>query len=314
MATLDANETVTEAGAPTADERASAPFRFSAPTPLTPARQESLEAWHRNFVRTASGILTDLLRFEVQLELESMQAQSYGQLVEERGEENQCLLFRMQPQPGIWLLDLPLSLALLLVERMMGGSGAAAKGNARELTELEQVVFQQFAETLLADYAGAWSPHAELRPDVVRQVRNLKTVRNFSRQQIHQPEDLMLKFAVQVTIKDIKSTLTIVVPAASVEDVLIRSGAPAANAQEQSPVIKDKNSPMAAVPVPISIRWQGFQMTLREVESMAPGDILVLDNKKCENAAIWLGDRAKFSGRLVREPQKTTVTIIGNLE
>ena len=68
------------------------------------------------------------------------------------------------------------------------------------------------------------------------------------------------------------------------------------------------------MPVPVSIRWQGFQITLREVESLAPGDLLVLDNKKCENAAVWLGDRARFAGRVAREPHKTTVTITQPLE
>jgi len=47
---------------------------------------------------------------------------------------------------------------------------------------------------------------------------------------------------------------------------------------------------------------------------MGPGDVLILDNRKCESAAVWLGDRAKFSGRVVRDPQKTTVTITGHWE
>ena len=38
-------------------------------------------------------------------------------------EESHSVLFRMNPQPGIWLLDLPVSLSLQLVDRMMGGSG-----------------------------------------------------------------------------------------------------------------------------------------------------------------------------------------------
>jgi hypothetical protein len=40
----------------------------------------------------------------------------------------------------------------------------------------------------------------------------------------------------------------------------------------------------------------------------------MLDNKKCTTAAVWLGDKAKFSGRVARDPQKTTITITGKLE
>jgi len=66
--------------------------------------------------------------------------------------------------------------------------------------------------------------------------------------------------------------------------------------------------------VPVAIRWQGLQLTLRDVESMAIGDVLMLDNRKCDAATVWLGDRAKFTGKVVREAQKTIVTITGSLE
>jgi len=36
----------------------SQPFRFTAASSISPTRQESLEGWHRNFLRAASGTLT----------------------------------------------------------------------------------------------------------------------------------------------------------------------------------------------------------------------------------------------------------------
>ena len=285
------------------------PFQFSAASSLSSARQESLESWHRNFLKMASASLGDLLRLDLDLGLVSVQIQSYGEMVAERSGENQCILFRMHPQPGIWLLDLPVSLSLQLVDRMMGGSGVLPKGESREMTELDQSIFQQFAETLLADYARNWRPHAELRAEVLRQVRNL----NY--QLIHQPDELILRVGIEVGFKGSKIVMWLVVPIMSVEDLLLRTLGSADSEKEEEPaLVKDKKSPLGSVPVPVSIRWQGFQLSLREVEAMGPGDVLILDNRKCESAAVWLGDRAKFSGRVVRDPQKTTVTITGHWE
>jgi flagellar motor switch protein FliM len=288
------------------------PFQFSNASALTPARQQSLEAWHRNFLKHASGNLGDLLRLELELELVSVKIQSYGEMIGERGAENQCVLFRMNPQPGIWLLDLPVALSLQVVDRMMGGTGILPEGEAvesRELTDLDQTIFQQFAESLLADYAKSWRPHAEMKAEVLRQVRNL----NY--QLIHQPEALILRVGIEIAFRESKSTMWLVVPIASVEELLVRSLASDDRVKkEDNAMIKDKKSPMGGVPVPVSIRWQGFQLTLRDVQELSLGDVLVLDNRKCENAAIWLGDKAKFMGRVVRDPQKTTVTITGNLE
>jgi flagellar motor switch protein FliM len=309
----DVLEPETEAvEAPTAEDIAlpgARPFQFSAASALSSARQQSLETWHRNFLKLASGSLGDLLRLDLELGLVSVQMQTYGEMVEERGEENQCILFRMHPQPGIWLLDLPVSLSLLLVDRMMGGPGVLPEGEAPELTELDQTIFQQFAETLLADYARNWKPHAELRAEILRQVRNL----NY--QLIHQPDELILRVGIQVAIRESKTVMWLVIPIMSVEDLLMKTLGSADREKEQEPaVVKDKKSPLGSVPVPVSIRWQGFQMTLREVEAMGVGDVLMLDNRKCETAAVWLGDRAKFSGRLVREAQKTTLTITAPFE
>lgn len=286
------------------------PFQFSNASALTPARQESLENWHRNFLRVASGNLGDLLRLKLDFQLVSVKIQSYGEMVEERGVENQCVLFRMHPQPGIWLLDLPVSLSLQLVDRMMGGTGLLPAGEIREMTELDQTIFQQFAESLLADYAKSWKPHADMRAEVLRQVRNL----NY--QLIHQPDELILRVGIEVAFKDSKTVMWLVVPIVSVEDLLLRSLASDDRVkQEDNNLVKEKkSSPLGSVPVPVSIRWQGFQMSLREVDSLSIGDVLVLDNRKCENAAVWLGNKAKFSGRVTREPHKTTITITGPLE
>ena len=40
------------------------PHHFSSASTLSTARQESLENWHRNFLKAASSSLTDLLRLD----------------------------------------------------------------------------------------------------------------------------------------------------------------------------------------------------------------------------------------------------------
>ena len=305
----DVAEPEVETTAATAEDVSARPHHFSSASTLSTARQESLETWHRNFLKTASASLGDLLRLDFALNLQSVAIQTYGEMVEERGAENQCVLFRMHPQPGIWLLDLPVAVSHALVDRMMGGSGALPEGEQPELTELDQAILQQFAETLLSDYAKSWRPHAELKAEVMRQVRNL----NY--QLIHQPDALILRVAIEIVIRENKATLWLVVPITSVEDLLIRSLASDERVKaEDTSKAKDAKSSVGSVPVPVSIRWQGFQMTLRELEGLGLGDVLMLDNKKCLSAAVWLGDKAKFSGRVAREPHKTTITITGNLE
>jgi len=319
MATVETTEPIQEsAGLPiTPDEPIAGdhqPFRFSGVATLSPARQECLTAWHRPFLRIAAANLRSLLRLDVEMEMESIDVQTCGQLVTDRDENSQGLLFRMGPLSDLWLLDLPLPLALLTVERMMGGTGSALPKteDARELTDIEQIIFQQFATTLLADYARNWQPHAEYTPEAVRAVRQVRLPRALG----HQADDLLVRVSLRLVFKETKSLLSITLPIAVAEELVIRLGAGEEQRAKEtsSTLIQNNKSPLGAVPVPVSVLWQGFQMTLREVESLTPGDLLVLDTKKCENGVIFLGDRARFAGRVTREAQKTVITLTHPLE
>jgi flagellar motor switch protein FliM len=319
MATVDTTEPIQEnAGLPITPDAPIAgdhqPFRFSGVATLSPARQESLEAWHRPFLRIAAANLRTLLRLDVDLEMDSVQVLGCGQLIADRDENSQGLLFRMAPLPELWLLDLPLPLALLAVERMMGGTGVNLPKTdaARELTDIEQIIFQQFATSLLGDYARNWQPHAEYKPEPVRAVRHVRLPRSLG----HQVDDLLVRVTLRLVFKENKSLISITLPIAVAEELVIRLGAgEEQHAREtSSALIQNNKSPIASVPVPISVLWQGFQISLREVESLAPGDLLVLDNKKCENGVIFLGERARFAGRVTRESQKTVITLTHPLE
>jgi flagellar motor switch protein FliM len=197
---------------------------------------------------------------------------------------------------------------------MMGGASAAlpAADSARELTEIEQIIFQQFATTLLGDYARNWQPHAEYKPEPVRAARHLRLPRSLG----HQVDDLLVRVVLRLVFKESKSLISIALPIAVAEDLVLRLGAGEEQRAKEtsSTLIQNNKSPIALVPVPISVRWQGFQISLREVESLAPGDLLVLDTRKCEHGVIFLGERARFAGRITREPQKTVITLTHPLE
>jgi flagellar motor switch protein FliM len=98
------------------------------------------------------------------------------------------------------------------------------------------------------------------------------------------------------------------------EELLKRLGANEDAAPVHAQVQPSAKSPLASVPVPLSVRWQGFQITLRDVESLAPGDLLMLDAKGCEHGVVYFGERARFAGKIAREAQKTVITLTHPLE
>ena len=298
---------------PPPEAEAFQPFRFTAAANLSPARQETLGAWHRPFLRIASASLRTALRLDLELELDTIQVETCAQLLSARAEDSQGILFRMAPLPDLWLLDVPLPLAVLAVERMMGGTAdkLPAAGKVRELTELEQIIFQQFTTALLGDYARNWQPHRDFKPEILRPTRNLRSARGLGRGD----DDLLVRVGLRLVVKEVKTPLSLYLPIAVAEELLHRLGADEETAEPAMPAFRhDPKSPIGAVPVPVSVRWQGFQITLSEVAALAPGDLLVLDTKKCEQGVVFLGDRARFAGKVARDPQKTVITLTHPLE
>ncbi len=288
------------------------PFRFAAGASLSPARQEVLQSWHRPFLRIAAASLRTVLRLDAELELDAIRVESCAQLLAARGEQSQGVIFRMSPQADLWLLDLPLPFAVLAVERMMGGATEKLPepADTHELTELDQIIFHQFAAGLLGDYARNWLPHRELKPEISRSVRHLRNTRPLG----HGEEALMVRIDLRLVVKETRTPLSIHLPIAAVEELLQRLGADDDKAQPAAAFQHDPRSPLASVPVPVSVRWQGFQMTLSEVAALAPGDLLVLDAKKCEQGVVFLGDRPRFTGKVAREAHKTFITLTNPLD
>jgi flagellar motor switch protein FliM len=323
MATLDTTEQPVAEGLPITPDQQGAmpppaanthqPFRFTAAASLSPSRAESLESWHRPFLRIAAANLRSVLRLDVDLEIDTIRVESCAQLLAARAEHNQALVFRMAPQPDVWLLDLPLPLASLVVERMLGGAAdqLSAAAEPPELTELEQIIFRQFASTLLKDYARNWEPHRELKPEIVRATRAIRAPRVLG----CADDDLLVRVGLTFVLKESKTPFSLFLPIAAVEELLQRLGAHDDSARAAAPAFKhDPRSPIAAVPVPVSIRWQGFQIKLSEVAALEPGDLLVLDQKKCDHGVVFLGERARFAGKISREPHKTVITLTHPLE
>ena len=288
------------------------PFRFTAGTGLSPARQEILQSWHRPFLRIAAASLRTVLRLDAELELDSITVESCAQLLATRGAHAQGVAFRMTPAAELWLLDLPLPLAVLAVERMLGGATEKLPeaDAAHELTELDQIIFQQFAAGLLADYARNWLPHREFKPEIFRSVRTLRNARALG----HGDDDLLVRVDLRLVWKDNAAPLSIHLPIALAEELLQRLGDSEESAPPAAAFSHDPRSPLASVPVPVSVRWQGFQITLSEVAALAPGDLLVLDAKKCEQGVVFLGDRARFAGKVAREAHKTLITLTNPLD
>ena len=285
-------------------------FHFTSISDLPPIRKEHLEKWYNRFLTAASESLADLLRFKLELELAGLKIESSMELLRTRGTNFHSVIFRAPPHAGIWMLDIPLNLALFVVERMMGNSAEPDTITLRDLTKLEETVLEQFVATLLKHYAKNWVPYANVSIEILRQERTL------NKKRFQESIDVLQRVGIRTVAKGITETINMIIPIEAVEELLQRSTATLVDeaADAAATLKQNKRTALSSVPVKAAIRWQGFKISLRDLDEVQVGDILLLDQKKCQDVSVWLGDRLKFTGRVNRSALKSTITLTAPVE
>ena len=117
----------------------------------------SVAAVYRRFARTAGESFTALARTPFQFRLTAAQRWSCREFRASAAQPAALASISFDPLPGAALCMVDRPLAFLLIDRLLGGSGAPAVPD-RGLSEIEGTVLQRAIAALLPDLQHAWEP------------------------------------------------------------------------------------------------------------------------------------------------------------
>ena len=120
-------------------------------------------AVYRGFARSAAESLATLARAPFQFRLTAVQRLSCRELRSRWPAPAALASVSLDPLPGAALFAVDRPLAFLLIDRLLGGGGAATVPE-RELSEIEGTVLQRGLAALLPDLQQAWAPVCAVVP------------------------------------------------------------------------------------------------------------------------------------------------------
>lgn len=143
---------------------------FRLPKTLDRNDIRSLQVLYEPLAHRASGLLTNRLRTPITLTLGEFQQHPWGDYANALPEPTCLFTVTLPPLPGRVVLHVPLSLAMVIVELRMGGTGKRKCTNERALTEIEQQLMTDVASAILAEIPAVLAPVMTLATGVPIQV------------------------------------------------------------------------------------------------------------------------------------------------
>lgn len=283
-----------DATAATADEIT--PFDFRQRGILSDRQARVLRQRHEEFARTLGDRLTLWLRNDFELRLMRVEATTYAGFVQSLPATTHLTLFKLEPLRGVCLLETPPALAIAIVERLLGGS-TKHSAEARELTEVEIAIFDQWAQTFIEE----WQEHFPEPPAFKPQLLGHESAPRFL--QCAPPDTMMVEVVFEAAFGDGKVPVQLAIPYQTLEPLLRRivpPEEPAASVSSTSsidpPVLW--NNALDEVKLAVSAHWVGLELTVRELSSLKVGDVVQLSPEFATYVQVRLAGRGEFFGRL----------------
>lgn len=266
---------------------------------------------HEEFVRALSARLSLYLRMEFTLQLGKMHTMPYRAFTSTLPDPTHLTLFRVEPLPGICVVDVPSRLALTIVDRLLGGP-AQALTTDHTPSEIELALLSQAVQVILSEWASFWSGSQELRAVILGYENNGRFLRTA-------PHDtVMLLLQLDARLGDCSESLQLAFPHYTIEPLVLRLGQAGEKSPTGVPAVRTEkvawNPRFADVPVTVTAEWEGVELTARELANLKIGDVVPLEKTCAEEVRIRLADVPRFQGRLGSSGDQLAVELLGPLK
>jgi flagellar motor switch protein FliM len=292
------------AGDASADATA-VPFDFRRSGQIPQSQLQALEFLHEELVRNLSSSLSLYLRSDVSGQLMSMEQSSFGKLVDSLPSPTCLLHFTTQPHEGSILLEVNQSLVAPILDCVLGGDGKIDSDPAREITDIEKHMLEEFFHLLGRQLKEAWKPLAPVSFVFNGVETNPALSRRMGR------DAAIVAVVLELHIGEKAGMVNLAIPAITLK-LLGSKPDPQATvskpgSSETAAAIKERLS--AGLKLNVECALVGSNIRLRDLLNLKVGDLIDLGIPCDGAAAILVNGVPKFNGEVTVVDSRQAVVI-----
>lgn len=275
---------------------------FRRPNKLTRDQVRSLDVLHDTFTRRLSAVIGAAIRAGATAEIGRTSQMTWEDFVRTLPSHTVLATIGVDPLPGEVLVEMDTSVALALVDRLLGGKGTL--GAPRRPTDLETPPLRRVAQ-MAADAFGeaigqfvAVDAHltgVDYSPQLVALTAPSSMV-------------LVLSYAVNVPSAQIAGDLTVVLPLTTLAPALDKLAAHVAERTPDATTAK-MNDIVSALPVTVEARLATTYVPAVTIAGLTPGDVIVLDHQIGRPASVCIDGDEVFTGHIGRRGPRFAVEV-----
>jgi flagellar motor switch protein FliM len=281
-------EEVTQA----ADQRKIKIYDFKRPDKFSKDQIRTVSIMHETFARLTTTALSAQLRSLVHVHVASVDQLTYEEFIRSIPNPTTLGIINMDPLKGSAVLEIDPAITYSIIDRQFGGQGEGSK-ISRDLSDIEQAVMEGIIVRILGNLREAWSQVIDLRP----RLGQIETNPQFA--QIVPPTEMVILVTLETKVGEVEGMMNFCIPYLTIEPIIsklsaqymyssVRSGATTENLN----ILKDR---LAAISIPIKAEIGVMELTMREVLSLSPGDLIRLPNTRItDEMVLKVGNKEKF--------------------
>lgn len=268
-------------------------YDFKRPSKFGKDRVRALGMIHQNFARLLTGYFAAALRTRVQVTLRGIYQYTFGEFIQILPNPTVLCTIKLNPLPGLALMEVSHNVAYAIVERAFGGLGSDTHPQ-RGLSVIELQVMQRQITDMLSPLEEAWRNVAEIRPTVGA----IETNPMFM--QVMGPSEVLAALTLTIEIGEHIGHMTLALPFTTVEPVLTKlspySWFTATRQLDQEEQAALEGS-VQQTPVPVTVTLGQTQVSLKEFLGLQVGYVIPLTSYADAELPVQVGNRISFYGR-----------------
>lgn len=254
---------------------------------------------HESLARRLAGSLGAYLRVGFEMNLVSIEQLTYAEFLSRVPDLTYFAALRILPIDARAALQVELSLVFPIVDLVLGGSGADPIA-ARDLTEIEERIFETVVGLISRDLQSTWAPVIEI--DIQFEQRQ----HDGQFQSLMLPTEKILSLSFEIRLSDARGTINLAFPAV-VSNTLLRKLSVQWSYSERVP---SRNSRRRLQERLLDSRFEAqltlppSHLSIRELVSLEPGHVLVLPKRSHEPIHLNIAGKPLFLAHPVRHGGK----------
>ncbi|WP_034764137.1 flagellar motor switch protein FliM [Chrysiogenes arsenatis] len=270
-------------------------YDFKRPDRVSKDQMRSIKNLHDKFARNFSSSLSGYLRSITDINLISVDQMTYGEFLMSLPNPTSFNIVSMLPLDGNSVLEVNPSLVFPIIDKLLGGQGEPIE-EVREITDIEQNVIDGVLSIALRELEEVWSPIINLRLKIELRETSPHVI------QIVSQNEVVILLVFEIKVGEVSGMMNICIPAIVLEpimpkidsqDWLIGAKKMASTGNESQ--IKDI---VSKTRLTVHADIGETRMSLRDVLSVEPGDVIMLPTKVRDLMLFKVGDSNKFYGEI----------------